>query len=103
MTKQVGTTGTSSNLKDLLIIFLLGTLIILWGRESLSSTKYYGTQIATYDQTALTTTTSIGNDVGDRVNPLSIPLGKAEALPSILVKDTETSVDDKRNIYGGKG
>lgn len=39
----------------------------------------------------------------DPSNPLAIPPGKAQNLPSIRVANTEESVDHKRAIYGGKG
>ena len=39
----------------------------------------------------------------DPTNPLGVPAGKAENLPSVRVTGSTEAVDDKRKIYGGAG
>lgn len=48
--------------------------------------------------------TNSNNAYWDPLNPLGIPSGEAEALPSIRVEvESDESVDERRKIYGGKG
>lgn len=90
-------------------------MLTLWGRDSRTITKYYSEQInsdaATLDLITQGVISSnakppLNNQSSiswDRSNPLGIPPGKAEPLPSVRVENTDEAVDDKRNIYGGKG
>lgn len=95
--------GSSLN-KTLLGCMFLATLILLFqmARDIPSSLLF--TDFIVHDESSLPTRLmdSASSATGwDAANPLGIPKGKAQNLPSIRVEDN--NVDSKRKIYGGAG
>jgi 2-polyprenyl-3-methyl-5-hydroxy-6-metoxy-1,4-benzoquinol methylase len=85
--------------RTLLGSVLAVTLILLFQMTREIPSSFLFTDYIVHEETSLPTS---GITTGwDPTNPLGIPKGKAQNLPSIRVEDSD--VDKKRKIYGGAG
>lgn len=96
-------TGSSLN-KNLLGCALLVTLILLFQMSREIPSSFLFTEYMVHEDSSLpknllnTVSTTTG---WDPANPVGIPKGKAQNLPSIRAEDKD--IDSKRKIYGGAG
>jgi len=90
-----------------IIYAILAASLLVWQGLTFTSPNNKGDelsmrragQLPDFTTTHTGTTTSIGLNAA---NPLAIPQGQAQNLPSVRVEDT-SDVDNKRDIYGGAG
>jgi Methyltransferase domain len=109
MKKEPVSTSKQFTPKDFaVLIFIVLGVSIVKDMVFQSVDTLPATEIVSYNDDIIPKKTAAGPSIDDarpwdRNNPLGIPPGQAENLPSIRVAEKQESADSKRKIYGGKG